>query len=159
VFRKIGGACVWKTKKGKGTKWIVVAGQGIPLGSILASSSAAEVKLTEQNLDAVSVPRAGQDRPKKRPKRLIGDKGYDSDTPIKCLKKLKIDMIVSYRRNRKKDKKQDGRKLRRYRKRWKVERTFAWLGNLRRLVRYGLYIKMYQAFFYHACLIIVLNRF
>jgi hypothetical protein len=28
----------------------------------------------------------------------------------------------------------DGRKLRRYKKPWKVEMLFAWLGNLRRLV-------------------------
>ena len=47
-----------------------------------------------------------------------------------------------------------------YRKRWKVERTFAWLGNFRRLVvRYERHIQMYQAFFHLACLMIVLNRF
>ena len=58
------------------------------------------------------------------------------------------------------NKAQDGRKLRRYRKRWKVERTFAWLGNFRRLVvRYERHIKMYQAFFHLACLMIVLPEF
>jgi transposase len=158
---KKGGACVGKTKKGKGTKWMVVVdGQGIPLGSVLASASPAEVKLAEQTLDSVSVPRSGRGRPKKRPKRLIGDKGYDSDPLRKRLKHLKIDMIVPYRRNRINGMVQDGRKLRRYRKRWKVERTFAWLGNFRRLaVRYERHIKMYQAFFHLACLMIVLNRF
>jgi transposase len=55
---------------------------------------------------------------------------------------------------------EDGRKLRRYRKCWKVERTFAWLGNFRPLVvRYERKIKMYWTFFHLACLIIVLNRF
>ena len=102
--------------------------------SVLASASPAEVKLTEQTLDAVNVPRTGRGRPKKRPKRLIADKGYDSDSLRKRLKQLKIDMIVPHRRNRTKNKKRDGRKLRRYRKRWRVERTFAWLGNFRRLV-------------------------
>ena len=46
----------------------------------------------------------------------------------------KIELICPHRRNRKKPKLQDGRKLRRYRRRWKVERTFAWLDNFRRLV-------------------------
>ena len=91
---------------------------------------------------------------------IIGDKGYDSDPLRKRCKALKIVLIVPYRRNRTKNKKQDGRKLRRYKKRWKVERTFAWLGNFRRLViRYERHIQMYQAFFHLACLIIVLNRF
>jgi transposase len=44
-----------------------------------------------------------------------------------------IEMIAPHRHNRKKAKTQDGRKLRRYKRRWKVERLFAWLGNFRRL--------------------------
>jgi len=96
---------------------VVVDGQGIPLGSILASASPAEVKLAEETLEAVKVPRAARGRPKKRPTRLIADKAYDSDPLRKRLKYLKIDLIVPHRRNRKKPKIQDGRKLRRYRKR------------------------------------------
>ncbi len=134
---------------------VVVDGQGIPLGSPLASASPAE-----ETLDAIKVSRTARGRPKKRPARLIGDKGYDSDPLRKRLKHLKIDLIVPHRRNRKKPKTQDGRKLRRYRKRWKVERTFAWIGNFRRLVvRYERQIKMYRAFFHLACLMITLNRF
>jgi transposase len=42
---------------------------------------------------------------------------------------------------------QDGRTLRRYRKRWKVERTFAWLQNFRRLwVRQDRLISVCQGF-------------
>jgi len=150
-----------RQKKGKGTKWMVVVdGQGIPLGSTLASASPAEVKLAEETLDSVNVPRAGRGRPKKRPARLIADKGYDSDPLRKRLKNFKIELIAPYRSNRKKDKTQDGRKLKRYKKRWKVERTFAWIGNFRRLVvRYEREIKMYRAFFHLACLMITLNRF
>lgn len=40
---------------------------------------------------------------------------------------------VAYRRGRTRPKTQDGRSLRRYRRRWKVERLVAWLGNFRRL--------------------------
>jgi len=137
---------------------VVVDGQGIPLGSTLASASSAEVKLAEETLDAIKVPRVGKGRPKKRPQRLIADKGYDSDPLRNRLKQLKIDLIAPHRSNRKKPKTQDGRKLRRYRKRWKVERTFAWIGNFRRLiVRYEREINMYRAFFHLACLMITLN--
>jgi transposase len=139
---------------------VVVDGQGIPIGSTLASASPAEVKLAEQTLEAVKVPRKGRGRPKKRPQRLIADKAYDSDPLRKRLKELKIDLIVPHRKNRTKTKKQDGRKLRRYRKRWKVERTFSWISNFRRLVvRYERLIEVYQGFFHLACLMIVLNRF
>jgi transposase len=43
-------------------------------------------------------------------------------------------LIVPHRRNRKKPPTQDGRKLRRDRRRWKVERTFTWFRNFRCLV-------------------------
>jgi transposase len=139
---------------------VVVDGQGIPLGSSLTSASPAEVTLAEETLNRVSVPRKGRGRPKQRPQRLIADRAYDSDPLRKRLKTIKIDLIVPHRKNRKKPKTQDGRKLRRYRKRWKVERTIAWLGNFRRLiVRHERHIRMYRAFFHLACIMIVLNRF
>ena len=78
--RQNSGSWVVKTKKGKRPKLMVVPdGQGFPLGSILTSAWPAEVRRALQTLDAVNVPRAGRARPKKRPKRLIADKGYDSD--------------------------------------------------------------------------------
>ena len=139
---------------------VVVDGQGIPLGSSLTSASPAEVTLAEETLNRISVPRKGRGRPKQRPQRLIADRAYDSDPLRKRLKTIKIDLIVPHRKNRKKPKTQDGRKLRRYRKRWKVERTIAWLGNFRRLiVRHERHIRMYRAFFHLACIMIVLNRF
>jgi transposase len=68
-------------------------------------------------------------------------------------------MICPHRRNRKKPKTQDGRPLRRFKRRWKVERTFAWLGNFHRLVvRYERYLRMYRAFFHVACLLITLRQ-
>ena len=113
---------------------VVVDGQGIPLGSFLASASPAEVTLVDQTLEQIKVPRNGPGRPKSRPKRLIADKGYDSDPLRDKLKKRGIELICPHRENRKRPKTQDGRKLRRKKRRWKVERTFAWIGNFRRLV-------------------------
>ena len=43
--------------------------------------------------------------------------------------------------------------------RWRVERTFAWLGNFRRLVvRYERTLRMYRAFFHVACLLVTLRQ-
>lgn len=136
---------------------VVVDGQGIPLESTLASASPAEVKLAAKTLEAVKVPRKGKGRPKKRPQRLIADKAYDSDPLRKRLKGLKIDLIVPHRSNRKKAKTQDGREPRRYRKRWKVERTFAWLGHFRRLiVRHERLVEVYSAFTVPSFILLVL---
>ena len=66
---------------------------------------------------------------------IIGDRAYDSDKLDKRLAEERgVEMIAPHRRNRCKATTQDGRTLRRYRKRWKVERLFAWLQNFRRLV-------------------------
>jgi transposase len=49
--------------------------------------------------------------------------------------------------------------LRRYKRRWIVGHTFAWLGNFRRLVvRHDRSLTIYQAFFHIACFMIVLRR-
>jgi hypothetical protein len=53
------------------------------------------------------------------PARLIGDKAYDSDPlDIRLATEYGIELIAPNRRRRSKS--QDGRKLRRYRRRWKV---------------------------------------
>jgi hypothetical protein len=53
------GAAVGKTKRGKGTKWMVlVDGQGLPLGVRLESASPGEATLAEATLAEVRVPRA-----------------------------------------------------------------------------------------------------
>ena len=53
---------------------------------------------------------------------------------------------------------QDGRKLRRYKLRWMVERTIGWLGNLRRLVvRHDRSLTIYGAFFHDICFVMVLR--
>lgn len=91
--------------------------------------------------------------------RLIADRGYDSDPLRKELARSGIELIAPHRKNRRKPPTQDGRALRRYKRRWTIERTFAWLGNFRRLVvRYDRSLRIYQAFFHIACFMIVLRR-
>jgi hypothetical protein len=55
------------------------------------------------------------------PRRLIGDRAYDADPLDEALLELGVEMIAPHRRNRTSPKTQDGRPLRRYRRRWKVE--------------------------------------
>jgi transposase len=155
------GAEVGKTKRGKGTKWMVVVdGRGIPLGDHLCSASPSEVRLAETTLASIRVSRwhhAG--RPRQKPLRVIADKGYDSDALRQRLKRRGILLIAPHRSNRHRTPPQDGRMLRRYKRRWTVERTFAWLGNFRRLVvRYDRSLSIYRAFFHIACFMIVLRR-
>jgi transposase len=138
---------------------VVVDGQGVPLGNHLDSASPSEVTLLEKTLNNIAVPRKGRGRPRKKPRRLIADKGYDSDPLRRRLKQRGIELICPYRSNNKGQKYHDGRKMRRYKRRWKVERTFSWFGNFRRLVvRWDRDITVYNAFFHIACLIVTLRR-
>jgi transposase len=94
------------------------------------------------------------------PQRLIGDRAYDSDPLDADLAAQGVEMIAPHRRGRVKAKTQDGRKLRRYKRRWKVERLFAWLGNFRRLVvRYEHKLENYLAFAKLGCIIILLRTY
>ncbi len=90
---------------------------------------------------------------------MIADKGYDSDGLRERLRRRGIQLIAPHRKNRSKSRLQDGRALRRYQRRWTVERTIAWLGNFRRLVvRYDRSLTIYRSFFHIACFMIVLRR-
>ncbi len=153
------GDAVGKTKRGKGTKWMVlVDGQGLPLGVRLESASPAEVTLAEATLKEVRVPRP-KGRPRQKPRRVIADAEYDSDPLRERLKKRAIKLIAPYRGNNKWKRYYDGRKMRRYKRRWIVERTNAWLGQFRRLlVRHEHLLSTYYAFFYIACFWITLRR-
>jgi transposase len=153
------GLAVGKTKRGKGTKWMVlVDGQGLPLGVRLESASPSEVTLAEATLAEVRVPRR-KGRPRQKPERVIADRGYDSDPLRQRLKKRGIDLIAPYRKNNQGRRYEDGRKLRRYKRRWIVERTNAWFGQFRRLlVRHEHLLSTYRAFFYLACFWITLRH-
>ena len=97
---------------------------------------------------------------KEKPERLIGDRAYDSDPLDEKLAEAGVLLIAPHKRNRKKPKTQDGRVLRRYRRRWKVERLFAWLQNYRRiLVRYDRFLENYLAFVHLACVVIFIRNY
>jgi len=92
------------------------------------------------------------------PAHLIGDAAYDSDGLDAELAPAGIKMIAPHRSNRKRHT-QDGRPLRRFRRRWKVERLFAWLQNFRRLVvRYEFHPENFLGMVHLGCIIILLRH-
>jgi transposase len=84
----------------------------------------AEITFAEASLTEVRVPRP-TGRPRQKPKRVIADRVYHSDPLRERLKKRGIDLIVPHRTNLVQKRFEDGRKLRRYKRRWIIERTNA----------------------------------
>jgi len=90
--------------------------------------------------------------------RLIGDNAYDSDKLDSELAETGVEMIAPHRSKRK-NITQDGRSLRRYRRRWRIERLFAWLQSFRRLVtRYEHSLDNFVGMIQLACSLILLRR-
>lgn len=138
---------------------VLVDGEGLPLGVYLEAANKAECQLAETTLAQVAVPRTGPGRPRQKPERIIADKGYDSSALRAAMRRRGIDLIVPHLKNRK-HKIQDGRKLRRYTRRWIVERTNSWLLSRRRIcTRWDQKIEHYRTFVHIACAMTVLNRF
>jgi transposase len=109
------------------------------------------VKLVEETLDRRFT--------EEKPVRLIGDRAYDRDPLDESLQKQGIQLIAPHKSNRKKPATQDSRVLRRYKRRWKIERLFAWLQNFRRIqVRHDRSLNNYLAFVLLGCMIIFLRN-
>ena len=95
-----GGSAVGKSRRGKGTKcMVVVDGQGVPVGVQLASAQIAECRLAETTVQQVKVPRVGCGRPRSHLRRVIADRGYDSDALRTRFKQCGMELTVPYRKN------------------------------------------------------------
>jgi transposase len=69
-------------------------------------------------------------------------------------------MIAPHRTNRSRAPTQDQRALRRYQRRWKIERLFAWLNKYKRiLVRWDRSLNHFLAFVHLACAMILMRRY
>ena len=91
--------------------------------------------------------------------RVLADKAYDSDPLRKRLQQRGIELICPHKKNRGRQPTQDGRALRRNRRRWIIERTIGWLRNYQRLVvRSNRSLQIYRAFFHIVRTMIVLRR-
>ena len=138
-----------QTKRGKGTKIMAVADSGgLPVAVCAESATSHEVTLVQQTLAEIVVAEPLR--------RLIGDNAYDLDRLDRELAETGVEMSAPHRSNRKHHT-QDG--LRRYRRRWKIERLFAWLQNCRRLtVRWEHSLENLVGTMHLACAIILLGH-
>ncbi|MDQ3257829.1 MAG: IS5 family transposase [Acidobacteriota bacterium] len=113
----------------------VVDAHGHPLNFTISKANWSDQRNLLATVDSI---RIGKRR--RRPKRLGLDKGYDSEPLRRELRRRRITPNAPYRKNHvsiplgrpPKDKRE-----RRYnRQRWKVERSFAWINNNRRLSQF-----------------------
>lgn len=150
---KGGGDGIGLTKVGKGVKiMVLVDARGLPVAVDTAPANRSESRLVQQLFDFML--------PSEAPPRVIGDKAYDSDPLDKTMAKRGVEMISPHRSNRRPENKtQDGRPLRRYARRWTVERTIAWLQHFRRLcIRWERSAILFQALLHFSCAILLLKQ-
>ena len=141
---------------------LVVDGHGLLLGFHLDSATTAEVKLAEQTLDTIRVARR-RGRPTCRPQKLVADRGYDSSAFRAALRHRGIRMCIPPKRRPAKWRAKRGRpvvaRTEDYRRRFTVERSFAWLGNFRRLlIRWERLFAVYRSWFTVAVMVLSLRR-
>ena len=148
-----GGDGIGCTRAGKGVKiMVLVDARGLPVAVDTTSANPHESKLVQRLFDFMLT--------KDVPPRVIGDKAYDSEPLDEELAHQGIEMIAPHKANRKSENRtQDGRSLRRYRRRWKVERTISWIQNFRRLcIRWEKSTTMFQGFLHLGCTLLLLKQ-
>jgi IS5 family transposase len=145
---------VGKTKVGKGMKLeIVVEASGLPLGLEAAAANVSEQELLMPALADVPV-----EVPPGTP--VIADKGHDSDRLRDDMEDAGYTPVIAHRRNRVKPTRNDGRRLRRYKHRWLIERTNAWLHCYRGVaMRWAYWPFMYLGLVYLSFVHMALQRF
>ena len=123
---------------------------GVPLAIALTAANVHDSKVLEELVDAIRPvhgPRGRPGRPRKRPKKLHADKGYDFSRCRKALRKRGIESRIARRGV------ESSERLGRHR--WVVERTLSWLNRYRRLkVRYERRADVHQAFLDLGCALI-----
>lgn len=148
-----GGDGIGCTKAGKGVKiMVMIDARGLPVAVDTMSAGPHESQLVQGLFDFLLTGET--------PERLIGDKAYDSDALDDTLAVRGIEMIAPHRGNRRPENAtQDGRPLRRYKRRWLVERTISWLQNYRRLcIRWEKSTKLFQGFLHFGCTLMLLKE-
>ncbi len=141
---------------------LVTDGRGTPIGMHLATAQQAAVRLAEQTLDSLGVARP-QGRHKQRPKQLVAHRGYGSGPVRRSWRRRGMHGCIPAKRRPAPRHPKRGRPVvagqQEYRQRWKVERTFAWLGNCRRLLnRWERHRSLYQGFFTVVLMLICINQ-
>ncbi len=123
-----------------------------PLAVHVASASPHETKLVGPTIERRFLAET--------PEWLIGDCAYDSDPlDVQMRERFGVQLVAPHKCTRSRKATQDGRVLlRRYRRRWKIERLFAWLHNFRRVViRWEYYPENFLGMVQLACAVILLR--
>lgn len=134
-------------------------GNGIPIGKLFESAQTSEMKLALKTIATVAIPT----RPlheKKKLHRVIADKGYDDKNIRQALRDKGITPYIPKRKKPGETEEPGYNKLiaHWYKKRWIVERTFAWLGwNRRLLIRWERKTNVYAGFFTLGCIMLCLK--
>jgi len=132
---------------------VVTDASGLPLGMATAAANVSEQALLVPALDEMPV-----EVPEGTP--VVADKGHDSDPLRDDVETDGLVPVIPHRKNRVKAPRTDGRRLRRYKRRWTVERTNAWLHCYRGLaVRGSRYSIMYTGLVYLAFIHMALQGF
>lgn len=139
-----------KTRRGAATKIMAIADRsGLPVSATIATGERHEVLLVQDAID--------QRFTEACPEKLIGDKAYDSEKLEEGLAEQDIQLIAPARKVSRRQ--PDGRGLRRYKRRWKVERLFAWLLRFRRVsTRYEYKPENFLGFVHLGCLVTLLRH-
>ena len=148
-----GGDGIGCTKAGKGVKiMVMVDARGLPMAVDTLSASPHESRLVQRLFEFMLSD--------ENPERLIGDKAYDSDRLAEELAHEGVELIAPHRSNRKPENKtQDGRLLRRYKRRWTIERTIGWFQNFRRLcIRWEKSTPLFCGFLHLGCTLLLLKQ-
>ena len=138
-----------------GSKYhLLIDATGVPLAVGLSAANTHDSQLLEQLIDAVPTvigPRGRPGRPRKRPAKLHGDKGYDYPGCRQLLRRRGITPRIARRGV------ESTTRLGRHR--WKVERSLAWLlANRRLTVRYERRADVLTAFLHLACALICARK-
>jgi len=129
------GEALGRSRGGFSTKVHLRAeGDGKPLAVVISGGERHESKYVEALLASGAVRRPGPGRPRRRPSRLVGDRGYSYPTVRRALTRRSIQAVIPRRR----DQRPDDRRHRppdrdTYRERNRVERLVNRLKQYRRI--------------------------
>jgi transposase len=130
---------------------LIVDRQGTPLAVTLTGGNRHDITQLLPLLDAVPPVRGRRGRPRRKPRRLYADRGYDFDKYRRLLWKRGIKPLIARRGVA------HGSGLGKVR--WVVERAFAWLHQFKRLrIRYERRADLHQGLLELACSLICLRR-
>jgi transposase len=129
---------------------LICDGRGVPFAVQLTGANRNDSQQALALVDAIPSLQGERGRPRHRPDRVSGDRGYDAEAIRQGLRARHIVPFLAKRNT------EHGSGLGRWR--WVVERTFAWLNQFRRLrVRYEKRADIHEAFLALACALICWN--